>query len=74
MMEMTTTTWKGDERRSRLKKNREAARVWISGLETVAKEARGHGYCTTSPQRHSFCSGSVHAEGTLFSRRSAIFR
>jgi len=55
---------KGDERKE-AKKNTEAARVWITGLETVAKKL-GVSRVIDLSATPFFLSGSGYAEGTLF--------
>jgi len=55
---------KGDERRE-ADKNNEAARVWISGLETVARKL-GCSRVIDLSATPFFLSGSGYAEGTLF--------
>jgi type III restriction enzyme len=55
---------KGDERKE-AKKNTEAARVWITGLETVARKL-GVSRVIDLSATPFFLSGSGYAEGTLF--------
>ena len=55
---------KGDEKKEAAK-NKEAARVWISGLETVAKKL-GVSRVIDLSATPFFLSGSGYAEGTLF--------
>ncbi len=55
---------KGDERRE-AEKNNEAARVWISGLETVARRL-GCSRVIDLSATPFFLRGSGYAEGTLF--------
>jgi len=55
---------KGDDRKEAVK-NKEAARVWISGLETVAKKL-GVSRVVDLSATPFFLSGSGYAEGTLF--------
>ena len=54
----------GDDQRE-AKKNREAARLWISGLETVGKKL-GIGRVMDLSATPFFLRGSGYAEGTLF--------
>jgi len=55
---------KGDEKEEAAK-NKEAARVWITGLETVAKNL-GVSRAVDLSATPFFLSGSGYAEGTLF--------
>ncbi|MBF2761106.1 MAG: DEAD/DEAH box helicase family protein [Ectothiorhodospiraceae bacterium AqS1] len=55
---------KGDERKE-AEKNKEAARLWISGLEAVNRRA-GIGSVIDLSATPFFLSGSGYAEGTLF--------
>ena len=55
---------KGDDR-TEAQKNREAARVWISGLETVRRKL-GIGRVIDLSATPFFLRGSGYAEGTLF--------
>ena len=55
---------KGDERKE-AEKNREAARLWISGLEAVHRKL-GVGRVIDLSATPFFLSGSGYAEGTLF--------
>ena len=55
---------KGDDRKE-AEKNREAARIWISGLETV-KELLGRSRVIDLSATPFFLRGSGYAEGTLF--------
>lgn len=55
---------KGDEKKE-AESNREAARLWISGLEIVAKKI-GHNRVIDLSATPFFLSGSGYAEGTLF--------
>ena len=55
---------KGDERKE-AEKNREAARLWISGLEAVHRTL-GVGQVIDLSATPFFLSGSGYAEGTLF--------
>ena len=55
---------KGDEKEE-AEKNREAARLWISGLETVTRKLGVHRIVDLSATPF-FLSGSGYAEGTLF--------
>ena len=57
-------TLKGDERKE-AEKNREAARLWISGLEAVNRTL-GVGRVLDLSATPFFLSGSGYAEGTLF--------
>ena len=57
-------TLKGDERKE-AEKNREAARLWISGLEAVNRTL-GVGRVIDLSATPFFLSGSGYAEGTLF--------
>ncbi len=57
-------TLKGDDRKEAVK-NAEAARVWITGLETVAKKI-GVSQVIDLSATPFFLSGSGYAEGTLF--------
>lgn len=56
--------FKGDEKKE-ADKNREAARLWISGLETIAKKI-GINRIIDLSATPFFLSGSGYAEGTLF--------
>ncbi len=56
--------FKGDEKKE-ADKNREAARLWISGLETIAKKI-GINRIVDLSATPFFLSGSGYAEGTLF--------
>ncbi len=62
---------KGDDK-DEAKKNNEAARLWISGIEAVKRKV-GVRAVTISRRRHSSFTGLVYAEGTLFPGRSATF-
>ena len=55
---------KGDERKE-AEKNKEAARLWISGLETVNRKL-GRSRVIDLSATPFFLSGSGYAEGTLF--------
>ena len=55
---------KGDDRKE-AEKNREAARIWISGLETVGKML-GRSRVVDLSATPFFLRGSGYAEGTLF--------
>ena len=55
---------KGDDKKE-AEKNREAARLWISGLETVGKNLASIGVMDLSATPF-FLRGSGYAEGTLF--------
>ena len=55
---------KGDDRKE-AEKNREAARIWISGLETVGKKL-GLSRVVDLSATPFFLRGSGYAEGTLF--------
>ena len=55
---------KGDDRKE-AEKNREAARLWISGLETVQRKI-GIRHVLDLSATPFFLSGSGYAEGTLF--------
>ena len=57
-------TLKGDDRKE-AEKNREAARLWISGLETVGKKL-GINRVIDLSATPFFLSGSGYVEGTLF--------
>jgi type III restriction enzyme len=57
-------TLKGDDRKEAVK-NAEAARVWITGLETVARKL-GISQVIDLSATPFFLSGSGYAEGTLF--------
>ena len=57
-------TLKGDDRKE-AEKNREAARLWISGLETVGKRL-GINRVIDLSATPFFLSGSGYVEGTLF--------
>ena len=57
-------TLKGDDRKE-AEKNREAARLWISGLETVGKKL-GINRALDLSATPFFLRGSGYAEGTLF--------
>ena len=57
-------TLKGDDRKE-AEKNREAARLWISGLETVGKRL-GINRVMDLSATPFFLSGSGYVEGTLF--------
>ena len=57
-------TLKGDDRKE-AEKNREAARLWISGLETVGKKL-GINRVMDLSATPFFLSGSGYVEGTLF--------
>ena len=62
--EADEATLKGDERKE-AEKNREAARLWISGLEAVNRTL-GVGRVLDLSATPFFLSGSGYAEGTLF--------
>ena len=57
-------TLKGDDRKE-AEKNREAARLWISGLETVGKKL-GINHVIDLSATPFFLRGSGYVEGTLF--------
>ena len=62
--EKEDVTLKGDDRKE-AEKNREAARLWISGLETVGKKL-GINRVIDLSATPFFLSGSGYVEGTLF--------
>ena len=51
----TTKTLKGDEKKE-AKKNNEAARLWISGIEAVKRKLGVSRASTTSRRRRSSCA------------------
>lgn len=55
---------KGDDKKE-AEKNREAARLWISGLETVTRKL-GTNHIIDLSATPFFLRGSGYAEGTLF--------
>lgn len=56
---------KGDERKE-AEKNNEAARLWISGLETIKRSSIGLNRVVDLSATPFFLAGSGYAEGTLF--------
>ena len=70
--EVEEETLKGDDRKE-AEKNTEAARLWISGLETVG-EKLGINRVIDLSATPFFLRGSGYAEGTLFRGRCATSR